>query len=104
MTRKTLLEEFADSPPEVHAIATGGSFGALTAFVWTQHGAEAGLLLGLTFLSSVTGIRLRSALRASAETQTEVKTTKLIQQLRDEGHYTATSFVIAAIIVYGALL
>jgi len=101
-------EEFANDPPEVHALAAGGSFGALTAFLWVQYSVHAGLAVGLVFLSVVTGIRLTRLLHASTDMEIAVKhwvanPTNLIQQLRAEGAYTVTAFTVIGALTYVVL-
>lgn len=108
MTRSGLLSEFANDPREVHAIAAGGSFGALTAFLWVTYSRTVALGLGLVFLSVVTGVRFYRLLQASDATGAAVKVwvkqpTNLIRQLRKEGHYTVTAFTVVAAVVYVAL-
>jgi len=104
-----LLREIANESREVHSLVVGASFGALTAFVWAQYSAQAGLALGLAFLSVVTGIRLTRIVNVFTDKQIAVKQwvqepTHLVQQARREGHYTVTAFVVAAIIVTGAIV
>ena len=109
MTMRDLLSEFANSPREVHAIAAGGSFGALTAFLWVTYSRTVALGLGLVFLSTVTGIRFYRLLQASTDSTDAAKhwvakPTNLIRQLRAEGHYTVTAFTLVAAVVYVALV
>ena len=104
-----LLKEIANEPREVHSLLVGASFGALTAFTWAQFSVQAGLALGFGFLSAVTGIRLRRALRTTTDSYIKVEEwiaepTHLVQQVRREGHYTVAAFTVAAIIVTGAML
>jgi hypothetical protein len=104
-----ILREFANEPREVHSLLVGTSFGALTAFVWAQFSSQAGLALGLGFLSAVTGIRLRRALRTTTDAYITAEEwiaepTHLVQQVRREGHYTVTAFAVAAIVVTVAIV
>ena len=103
------LQEIANEPREIHSLVVGASFGALTAFIWAQFSAQAGLALGLSFLSVVTGIRLTRIVNAFTDKRVEVKEwvqepTHLVQQVRREGHYTVTAFTVAAIVTTGVII
>lgn len=102
MGKGSVLKEFANSPREVHALAAGASFGAFSSFLWLHYSRTLALLFGLLFISVVTGIRFYSLIGGSAGESVEKimgSPTKLIKQLRKEGHYTVTSFAISAAVV-----
>lgn len=107
--RPAVLREFANTTREVHSIAAGGSFGALTGFLWVRYSRTVALALGLVFLSVVTGIRLTRILKRATGGQFAAKnwvadTTDMLRQLRAEGHYTVTSFTVFAAAVYVVLI
>lgn len=107
--------EFLNQPIEVHAFGVGGSFGALSAFLWIQFSQTAGLTVGAVFLSVVTGIRfhrlLRGFLRPDGSDSKDGdrlsgwldRRGKTVQQVRREGHYAVTAFTVFAAAVYVAL-
>jgi hypothetical protein len=109
MTRTGLLREFANSPREVHSIAAGGSFGALTTFLYVSYSRTVGVAFGLLFLSAVVGVRFYRLLRASDTVRDAARywssdPSHLLKQLRAEGHYTVTAFTLVAAVVYVALV
>jgi hypothetical protein len=101
---KAIIQEFANSTREVHAIAGGSSFGVLTVFLWARYNETFGIMFGVIFVSVVTGIRFYSLLSENLDTESEKgltsKTTSFVSQLRSEGHYTITSYTLSACIVY----
>jgi len=99
-----VIQEFANSTTEVHAIAGGGSFGVLTVFLWARYNETFAVMVGLIFLSVVTGLRFYRLLAQNSDV-TSVKDfvnepTSFISQLRSEGHYTITSYTLSACTVY----
>jgi len=112
------VHEFLNDVAEIHATAMGGSFGALTAFLWEQYSQTIALAVGAVWLSVVTGIRFHALLRGlvwsggsdgsdgkdgdSVEDWLD-RRGKTMQQVRREGHYSVTAFTVAAALVYVAL-
>jgi membrane protein implicated in regulation of membrane protease activity len=84
-------------------LAAGGSFGAITAFLWVNYSETIGLLFGLLFISVVTGVRFYSIFDKAPDKSVQEfvdKKTELVSQLRKEGHYTISAFTVASSIVY----
>lgn len=102
MSRRNLLSEFANSPSEVHAIAAGASFGGLTAFLWVTYSRTVAIAFGIIYLSVVTGVRFHRLLK-TVDGDLIDNQTRLLRQLRKEGHYSVTAFTIGAAVVYVVL-